>query len=98
LEDAVSNFTSFIAAAALSMALAAPALAREGHHEGHGDFHHHGFFRGGVFVYDPFYGYPGYPSYPGYAQGGYWYFCPAANAYYPNVPSCPTPWQLVPVQ
>ncbi len=26
----------------------------------------------------------------------YWYFCPAANAYYPYVPSCPTGWRAVP--
>ncbi len=25
-----------------------------------------------------------------------WYFCPAANAYYPYVGSCPTGWQTVP--
>lgn len=28
--------------------------------------------------------------------GQFYYFCPAANAYYPNVPSCPNGWQLVP--
>jgi hypothetical protein len=27
---------------------------------------------------------------------GYWHFCRSANAYYPNVPSCPEPWILVP--
>ena len=26
----------------------------------------------------------------------YWYFCPAANAYYPYVASCPGGWQAVP--
>jgi hypothetical protein len=26
----------------------------------------------------------------------YWYFCAAANAYYPYVRSCPTGWQAVP--
>lgn len=26
----------------------------------------------------------------------YWYFCPAANAYYPYVTSCPSGWQSVP--
>lgn len=25
-----------------------------------------------------------------------WYFCPAANAYYPYVSACPTGWQTVP--
>lgn len=26
----------------------------------------------------------------------YWYFCAAANAYYPYVSSCPSGWQTVP--
>lgn len=26
-----------------------------------------------------------------------WYYCRPAGAYYPDVPSCPTPWELVPV-
>ncbi len=26
----------------------------------------------------------------------YWYFCDAANAYYPYVPTCPGPWRMVP--
>ena len=64
---------------------------------------------GGAIGYDlanpyyPYYPYPVYQQpYPGYAPGvapssvQYWYFCPAANAYYPYVPSCPTEWQLVP--
>jgi hypothetical protein len=39
------------------------------------------------------------PAYaPGVAPASaqYWYFCPAANAYYPYVPSCPSGWQAVP--
>ncbi len=43
---------------------------------------------------------PVYP--PGYAPGyaapssvQYWYFCAAANAYYPYVSSCPSGWQAV---
>lgn len=45
-----------------------------------------------VYVQPP----PSYaPSVPP-SQVQYWYFCPAANAYYPYVPSCPTEWQLVP--
>jgi len=27
-----------------------------------------------------------------------WYYCPSANAYYPNVASCPEPWVRVPAQ
>jgi hypothetical protein len=93
LEVTLSKFISLIAAAAVSVALAAPALAREeGHHDRDvhdRDFHHHD-FRGGVFLYDPFYAYP-------YARSGYWYFCPTANAYYPST-SCLAPRQLVPVR
>jgi hypothetical protein len=38
---------------------------------------------------------PVYP--PGYAPSSvqYWYFCAAANAYYPYVSSCPSGWQAV---
>jgi hypothetical protein len=94
LEVTMSKFITLIAAAAVSVALAAPALAREeGHHDRDvhdREFYHHD-FHGGVFLYDPFYAYP-------YAQSGYWYFCPTANGYYPSIPSCPVPWQLVPVR
>jgi hypothetical protein len=27
---------------------------------------------------------------------GYWYYCRNPQGYYPQVPSCPTPWQQVP--
>ncbi len=53
----------------------------------------------------PVYGQP-YPVYtqpaPAYAPSAappsvqYWYFCTAANAYYPYVQSCPSGWQAVP--
>lgn len=29
-------------------------------------------------------------------SGQYWYFCAAANAYYPYVSTCPSGWQAVP--
>jgi hypothetical protein len=69
----------------------------------HGGFHrgHHG-FRGGVFIGVPlFLGAPGYfytppPAYVQPGSGGYWYYCPSAQAYYPNVPSCSESWVLVP--
>lgn len=37
------------------------------------------------------------PYAPGVAPSPvpYWYFCPAANAYYPYVSSCPSGWQAV---
>lgn len=28
----------------------------------------------------------------------YWYYCPSAGAYYPDVPACPEPWVPVPTQ
>jgi len=37
------------------------------------------------------------PPPAGQAAGQFWYFCPASNAYYPYVPSCPSGWQQVPV-
>jgi hypothetical protein len=45
----------------------------------------------------PIYPYPD-PLVPAYATPGAsaWYFCPPAQAYYPYVPSCPVPWQVVP--
>jgi|CXWL01.1.fsa_nt_gi hypothetical protein len=33
---------------------------------------------------------------PSTAAAPVWYFCPAANAYYPYVNSCPSGWQTVP--
>jgi hypothetical protein len=40
------------------------------------------------------------PYVPPYAASGApaWYYCPPAQAYYPYVPSCPVPWQVVPAQ
>jgi hypothetical protein len=47
----------------------------------------------------PVYPYPD-PLVPAYAAPGAsaWYFCPPAQTYYPYVPSCPVPWQVVPAQ
>jgi hypothetical protein len=49
--------------------------------------------------------YPVYaPPAPAYAPSvapapvQYWYFCAAANAYYPYVPTCPSGWQAVPAR
>jgi hypothetical protein len=66
----MSKLVTLIAPAVVSVALAAPSLARDGgHHEIRDrDDYHHG-FRGGVFLYDPAYAYL-------YAQSGYWYLCP----------------------
>ncbi len=60
-------------------------------------FHHgvHGRFFVGVW---PWYwwDYPGpvYTAPP--PPPSYWYYCPAYGAYYPDVPSCPEPWVVVP--
>jgi hypothetical protein len=61
---------------------------------------------GGAIVYDltqpqTVYVQPAPPYAPGYAPSvapssvPYWYFCAAANAYYPYVSSCPSGWQAV---
>src|ERR1700733_14273461 len=90
------------AAAVIAIALAPwiGSARAEGHGGGgfhgggfHGGPHHgdsrRGGFRGGVFVGggfigDPYFGAPYAASPP-----AVWYFCPAENAYYPDVPSCP---------
>ena len=77
-----------------------------------GGFHRPGRFRsGGFFVAAPLfgygYGYAPYPYYGAYAApaapvyyvertDGYWYYCPDAGRYYPDVETCDTAW--VPVQ
>ena len=76
---------------------------------GHGGFDgHHGFdrhrgfdghrfadHRFGFVPTFPLYGY--YPYYPyGYQAPAYWYYCPSAGDYYPNVQSCPEAWVPVP--
>jgi len=74
----------------------------------HGGGHRHFHGGGGVFItapfwpwwYDPFYDSgpivvappdAGVPA----APANYWYYCPAANAYYPYVKTCPGGWQAV---
>ena len=81
---------------------------RAGFHDGfrgHPGFRrgfHGGVFIGAPFVWDPF---PVYVPPPvvvappvsmQQAPSGYWYYCPSAGAYYPNVSSCPEPWVPVP--
>jgi hypothetical protein len=54
-----------------------------------------------LYSYAPYYGYssPYYSYAPGYsaaaAAPGYWYYCPAYQAYYPYVQDCPGGWQAV---
>lgn len=33
---------------------------------------------------------------PGAPEGAWWYFCPAANGFYPYVRECPSGWERVP--
>jgi hypothetical protein len=35
------------------------------------------------------------PAYAGPPSSGVWYYCGPAGAYYPQVQSCPVPWQPV---
>jgi len=35
------------------------------------------------------------PAVPAAPPGQWWYFCTEANAYYPTVADCPSPWRLV---
>ena len=40
---------------------------------------------------------PYYVSSPAYGTEGYfWYYCPESDAFYPDIPACPTGWQLAP--
>jgi hypothetical protein len=91
-----------------------PGSHFEGHRgfDRHQDFSHgHGRVFIGVgptVVFGPSYpywwGYPvdSAPAYPAPAYSApapaYWYYCPSARAYYPNVPSCPEAWLMVPAQ
>ncbi|HYT47501.1 MAG TPA: hypothetical protein VEL04_03700 [Burkholderiales bacterium] len=100
---------ALIFGAALAMAVPpneaeAGGRGRGGHSGGarHHAHHHHGgaVFFGGYFYTGPYYYYPPYyyPYYevPLYDQGPenpYWYYCRAANAYYPYVQSCPGGWE-----
>jgi hypothetical protein len=70
---------------------------------GHPGFHGRAFIGAGpLFLWGPGYFYtppPVVAAPPVYVQpgsAGYWYYCPGAQAYYPNVPSCSEPWVLVP--
>jgi len=76
-----------------------------GAHAGHAHHFHHGgtrvFIGAGFIAWPAAYYWPGYyypPAYYGPAvvpPPQYWYYCPAAAAYYPYVQDCPGGWQLV---
>ena len=74
----------------------------------HSHKHHHGggavFVGAGFYyAYPYYYGYPPYyypypdpngvPLYPPAPVDPYWYYCRAANAYYPYVDNCPGGWE-----
>jgi hypothetical protein len=67
-----------------------------------GGFHGRAFIGVPLFLWGPgyFYGPPPVvaepPVYVQPGSAGYWYYCPSAQAYYPNVPSCSEAWVLVP--
>jgi len=69
-----------------------------GSHGQHHHHHHHGgaLFFGGYY-YGPYdYAPASYPYTPAPAYGPpdpYWYYCRAANAYYPYVQECPGGWE-----
>jgi hypothetical protein len=69
-------------------------------HRGFDRFRHDRFDRFGHdrFLFGFGFGGPVYPyyGYYGYGTPAYWYYCPAYNAYYPNVASCPEAWIPVP--
>ena len=44
------------------------------------------------------YAYPAPAAVPAAPAPNVWYYCPPANGYYPYVPTCPVPWQLVPAR
>jgi hypothetical protein len=68
-------------------------------------FHGHSHFvvgvRGPFYAYPYAYAAPYYYSYPPayasapYVEPGVWYYCPAYQAYYPQVQACPGGWQAV---
>jgi hypothetical protein len=58
-----------------------------GHEFGHGHHDHH--FRGPVLFWDPW-----YAPYYGHPPEQYWY-CPSADAYYPDVYAC-SQWEVAP--
>src|SRR4051812_25498436 len=59
--------------------------------------HHHGvprFFVGpGIYYGSPYYSPAGVPLSPPAPNDPYWYYCRAANAYYPYINSCPGGWE-----
>jgi len=95
----------FLAAATL-LPIEADAGGRSGGRghssSGRSSGHHH--FHGGTRVFigtGIYYGYPyyypyypvGVPLYPPAPADPYWYYCRAANAYYPYVQACPGGWE-----
>jgi hypothetical protein len=62
-----------------------------------GTWHYPGIYGGAVVGVWPWYwwNYPA-PVYPAPPQPSYWYYCPTYGTYFPDVPSCPQPWVLVP--
>jgi hypothetical protein len=78
----------------------------DGRRHFHPGFRSHVFIGvGPAFVWGPWWAYPYVPppvvvepAPPVYVQRApaYWYYCPSAGAYYPNVQTCNQPWVPVP--
>ena len=84
-----------VVALTLVLPVCAEARGRSGHGHSsasgrHFQHHHHGGAR--VFIGGYYYPY-GVPLYPPMPTDPYWYYCRAANAYYPYVQSCPGGWE-----
>jgi hypothetical protein len=70
---------------------------RHGHHGHHRHHHHRRHVVHGPVIY---WSHPTYVPPTTYVVpvGGYWYYCPSAQAYYPYVTNCLETWVAVPVR
>jgi Ni/Co efflux regulator RcnB len=77
------------------------AASRHHHAHGHGGHHHHHHHQRHV-IHGPVihWSYPAYVPPTSYVVpvGGYWYYCPSAQAYYPHVTNCLETWVAVPAR
>jgi hypothetical protein len=98
----MKKLATTVVAVLVVVALAGPSLARAGsrHHHDHGGHHHHHHRRHVVHGPAVYWSYPIYVPPMTYAvpTGGYWYYCPSAQAYYPYVTNCLEAWVAVPVR
>jgi hypothetical protein len=72
-----------------------------GHQFSHGFGFHHGFraygFPGPIVDFAPWiWWYPPPDYWDGLPGQPYWYYCPSAGSYYPEITTCPEEWVIVP--